>query len=83
MHQSVEATEALAHLDHGGFDLTRVGDVEFDDFAHVAEFRAVRRVSDVPRPAPESAMVAPSSRARRAMPKASESSVRTPVIRSR
>ncbi len=45
--------------------------------------RAVRLVRDRPRPAPERAIVAPSSRARLAMPKANESSVRTPVTRIR
>ena len=45
--------------------------------------RAVRRVSDRARPAPESTISAPSSWASRATEKASEASVRTPVMRSR
>ena len=45
--------------------------------------RAVRRVSDRPRPAPDSTISAPSSWASRATAKAREASVRTPVIRMR
>src|SRR5580692_2685339 len=45
--------------------------------------RAVRCVSERARPAPDSTISAPSAWARRATAKASEASVRTPVIRSR
>ena len=66
----------VGHLLRGRLDLLGIGDVEFDDLADVAELarRALGERSAAP--APESAIVAPSSRARLAMPKASESSVK-------
>ncbi len=51
--------------------------------ASVGSLRAVRRVSDSPRPAPVRMTSAPSSCASSATPKAREASVRTPVIRMR
>ncbi len=51
--------------------------------ASVGSLRAVRRVSESPRPAPVRMISAPSSCASSATPKAMEASVRTPVIRMR
>ena len=58
-------------------------DVDLEHVGLPGSLRAVRRVSDSARPAPERTISAPSSWARRATAKASDASVSTPVTRIR